>query len=116
MMGPLGSLSPHPGVSYLFSQSASGWGVASGAATAGVDEFGGLASGVPPLTAGLPGIVSLVDRAPDNSLQAIANATNTSAGFAAPGTIGGTNGMGSEWKPGMGELVQKIDGKLKVCL
>jgi hypothetical protein len=73
-----------------------------------VDEFGGLGSGLPPTTAGLQQTVFFADRVPDNSLQAIANATN------APGGVGAPSGMGSEWKPGMGELVQKIDGKLKV--
>lgn len=115
MLGPLGSLSPHPGVSYLFSQSASGWGIGGGGnGGAGVDEFGGF-SGAPPQTVGLQGTVSFADRVPDNSLQAIANATNAGAGPAAPGSTSGNHGSGTEWKAGMGELIQKVDGKLKVC-
>jgi hypothetical protein len=80
MLGPLGPLSPHPGVSYLFDRGASAWDDAPGA------------------SAGASG--------PDSSLWAIAHA-------GAPANVP-LGGAGSVWSPVLGELVLKIDGKLKV--
>jgi hypothetical protein len=137
MLGPLGALSPHPGVSYLFTQSASGWGnhpsasatlgatpstASLGAATLGTAAMGGGAGGSAvdefgmPTTAGAaPPLPSMFGEraAPDNSLQAIANA-GSGSGAAAPGSAGGLATAAGSWTPLMGELIQKIDAKLKV--
>jgi hypothetical protein len=96
MAGPLGAISPRPGVSYLFSSNAPGVpGLAGGmASSAGVDEFGVATEG--------------------SSLWGIANGVPGSAGG-----MGGANPLnavpGSSWTPAIGEMVVKIDGKLKVC-
>jgi hypothetical protein len=106
-MGPLGPLSPHPGVSYLFDRGNSSWNLGAAPASGSDEGGGGYPQGqgtdgntgsalIPPLVG--PG-------APDNSLWAIAN------GGLASMPLGGANGVG--WTPAVAEMVMKIDGKLK---
>ncbi|KDQ59638.1 hypothetical protein JAAARDRAFT_56636 [Jaapia argillacea MUCL 33604] len=83
MMGPLGLLAPHPGVSYLFT------GNEAAPVTSDSDT---------------------------SSLWGIANA-NVTAGPAAPfGGVGFHGSLGSppgSWTPALGEMVLKVDGKMK---
>lgn len=76
MMGPLGVLSPTPGVSYLFQGS----------------ETSHTADG-------------------DGSLWGIANGPHMASGLA----IGGMMSPPASWSPTLGDMVIKIDSKLKVC-
>lgn len=84
MMGPLGLLAPHPGVSYLFSgtetnemkDEGSLWGIANAPAPGG----GGMAGGF----------------------------TGSSAGPA------GLSSPPPSWTPALAEMVLKVDGKFKV--
>lgn len=73
MMGPLGVLSPTPGVSYLFQE------------TNHPNDN-------------------------DGSLWGIANGPQMSNNF----TVGGMMSPPASWSPGLGDMVIKIDGKLKV--
>ena len=96
MLGPLGLLSPHPGVSYLFSGAdaapmADGdglWGIAQG----GLNINGGPgmgANGPATASAGAPPVPS----------------THAAGPLASPPP---------SWTPALGEMVLKVDGKFKV--
>jgi hypothetical protein len=103
MMGPLGLLSPHPGVSYLFS----------GDNTA------------PSANAHHPGLNN--SHPNSNQLQSLpANSSGEEMssslwGIANPGagSLMYSSALGSPptaWTPALGEMLLKIDGKFKVCL
>jgi hypothetical protein len=108
MMGPLGLLSPHPGVSYLFS-----------------------ADNVPP-SANHPGPTNLSQYSHSNPSLVQPHHANASGeemssslwGIANPGAgavgsamYGGALGSPpAAWTPALGEMVLKIDGKFKVCV
>lgn len=79
MMGPLGLLSPYPGVSYLFS-----------------------GSDAPQQQEG------------EGSLWGIANATLGSAGGSNLMYGGALGSPPPSWTPALGEMILKVDGKLKV--
>lgn len=98
MMGPLGPLSPHPGVSYLFDRGNSAW------TGSNEDVQGAPTGGLPGMGPGLNNTAA--PGAPDNSLWAIANGGKPNAPLGA---------KESSWTHVMGENVVKIDGKLKVC-
>jgi len=117
-MGPLGLLSPHPGVSYLFT----GENPASLMYPGGVNGAQGHPSNNPNYHSSNPNlhqysgsISGMSENEVGGSLWGIANASSTpSGGF----TMG--NGMVSlpvaAWTSSLGEMVLKIDSKLKVCV
>ncbi|KAK7035773.1 hypothetical protein R3P38DRAFT_605685 [Favolaschia claudopus] len=90
MMGPLGLLAPHPGVSYLFENNPYG-----GQATGSFSSNPTLSS-----TSNLP---SIDFDSQSGSLWSIANVSMGGHMSAAP----------TAWTAGLGELVLKIDGKFK---
>lgn len=87
-MGPLGLLSPHPGVSYLFSGSE-----ATPQSLNDTNETGG-------------------------SLWGIANANGAGNGGPGGAFMygGGLSSPPVTWTPALGEMVLKIDGKFKVSV
>ncbi|KAJ7708520.1 hypothetical protein B0H16DRAFT_1345019 [Mycena metata] len=99
MMGPLGLLSPHPGVSYLFSPESTLGSGPYGTPHAGQSQF----SSNPTLSSNthLPGGGG--GDMDSNSLWSIANVSSG----------GGMSSPPSSWTAGMGEMVLKIDGKFK---
>lgn len=108
MMGPLGLLSPHPGVSYLFS---------------GETQIqGGNNLNANPHHRSNPNLhqpgMSISGPLPDTdmsgSLWGIAHATSSSAGAMSVGTL--SNPPAATWTSSFGEMILKIDGKLKVCI
>jgi len=90
MMGPLGLLAPHPGVSYLFENNPYG-----GQATSSFSSNPTLSS-----NSHLP---SSDTDSVAGSLWSIAN-VNTGGAMSSPPT---------SWTAGLGEMVLKIDGKFK---
>ncbi len=102
MMGPLGLLSPQPGVSYLFSgdqlKFASGM---------GNTVHGQSNSNLNQLSPGMTNSMQDMDTM-SGSLWHIANASNAPHGVTNIPTT-------SAWTSALGEMVLKIDGKLKVC-
>lgn len=102
MMGPLGSLAPHPGVSYLFSG----------------DNNPPYSSAQGPNSQSNPNLTqSSNDNELNSSLWEIANASTSFGGM----TVAYGGGLASpppSWTPGFGEMVLKIDSKFKVgyCL
>lgn len=110
-MGPLGLLSPHPGVSYLFSGENSG-------PSAGANQY------MSPNQHSNPNLHRPThSNGPEDmssSLWGIANAT-LAGGGAVMGGPGGSLVHGgalasppASWSPALGEMVLKIDGKFKV--
>ncbi|KDR81854.1 hypothetical protein GALMADRAFT_221725 [Galerina marginata CBS 339.88] len=99
MMGPLGLLVPHPGVSYLF---------------AGENGASGLPSHANPSNPNLHQsysnhISGLPEAEMSGSLWSIANATSGSSGS----MMGGSSPPFINWTNSLGDMVLKIDGKLK---
>lgn len=113
MLGPLGLLSPHPGVSYLFSGADAApvgdgdglWGIAHG----GVGPGPGVAA-----AAATPGVGG--GAAPGG----VPGASGFHGGFGAQGNGIGMGGGGPlaspppSWTPALGEMVLKVDTKFKV--
>lgn len=117
MLGPLGLLSPHPGVSYLFSGADAApvgdgdglWGIAHG----GIGPGPGVAAAATPGAGGM-------------GAGAVPGANGFHGGFG--GALGGQGnggggGMGGggplaspppSWTPALGEMVLKVDTKFKV--
>jgi hypothetical protein len=112
MMGPLGLLSPHPGVSYLFSNSnehsVSSQNLANGNANPYQQSNPNLHQ--PPAAYTVPG---LPEAEMSGSLWGIANAASGASG---QGMIGGgmPNSVAGGWNSALGDMVLKIDSKLKV--
>jgi hypothetical protein len=121
MAGPLGAITPRPGVSYLFSPTG-------GSATTNTAVGGGLGGGAAPGVSGIAGgmvggggggsgLDEFAFAIPGSSLWGIAQgggpASASGLGNANPY---GTLPPGSAWTPAIGEMVVKIDGKLKVCV
>jgi hypothetical protein len=112
MMGPLGLLSPHPGVSYLFSNSnehsVSSQNLANGNANPYQQSNPNLHQ--PPAAYTVPG---LPEAEMSGSLWGIANAASGPSG---QGMIGGgmPNSVAGGWNSALGDMVLKIDSKLKV--
>ena len=106
-MGPLGLLSPHPGVSYLFSsdnvpQSANHLG----------PNLNRYSHSNPSLVS--PHAANASGEEMSSSLWGI---VNPGAGAVGSMTHGGAIGSSTPtWTPALGEMVLKIDGKFKVCL
>lgn len=98
MMGPLGLLSPHPGVSYLFSAEYSG----------GSSQNVAGAGNAHPYQQPGPSI----DGDMSGSLWEIAHATPGGAGPQMLGALPGAFPGG--WNSALGDMVLKIDSKLKV--
>jgi hypothetical protein len=111
MMGPLGLLSPHPGVSYLFSGDTQTQGGSNLNANPHHHSNPNLHQPIyPGSISGLP-----LDADISGSLWSIAHATSGSSGSMAPGgTLSGP--QAAIWTNSYGEMVLKIDGKLKVCI
>ncbi|KAG5639506.1 hypothetical protein H0H81_000651 [Sphagnurus paluster] len=97
MMGPLGLLSPHPGVSYLFS------GDSASNATPN------------PNATPIPGPYAANTEEMSSSLWSIANASVAPGGTGAGSFMygGGMSSPPPTWSVALGELVLKIDGKFK---
>ena len=103
MMGPLGLLSPQPGVSYLFA----GDQTFKFAASMGNSTHGQSNSNLNQLSPGMTNSMQDIDTT-SGSLWHIANASNAPHGVTnIPST--------SAWTTALGEMVLKVDGKLKVC-
>jgi len=103
MMGPLGLLSPHPGVSYLFSGDNATY-------PAPNQQSHSNPNLVQPLHTNASG------EEMSSSLWSIVNPGAGPVGSLMYGSIYG-GGMGSPppvWTPALGEMVLKIDGKFKV--
>ena len=99
-MGPLGLLSPHPGVSYLFPESSASHN-----------------SSATPLQQG-PTSAQCGDTDVISSLRGIANSSNIGAGPAiGTGNHGGAlaSSQMSNWSGPWGDMVIKADNKIKVC-
>lgn len=94
MMGPLGLLSPHPGVSYLFSGE-------------------GAMSPQSQQTNHIPFFHPYLDSNPDGMSSSLWNLANPGggAGIMYGGALGSPP---AAWSPSLGEMVLKIDGKIKV--
>jgi hypothetical protein len=97
MMGPLGLLTPLPGVSYLFQADSS----------------------IPHSQHQHPNASVSSDQDAPGSLWSIANASLNASGIAGPSaSMMFGNALGSppvsNWSPNLGDTVLKIDGKLKV--
>lgn len=103
MMGPLGLLSPHPGVSYLFSAEGSSQNLAGGGNAHPYQQSN--------LSLGLGG-QPLPDGDMSGSLWEIAHATPGGAG---PQMLGGLpSAFPGGWNNTLGDMLLKIDSKLKV--
>jgi hypothetical protein len=103
MMGPLGQLTPLPGVSYLFT----GENMSMTAPTSYFQQTARQASSVNFSQVSGPGY----DQSVSSSLWGIANASLTSG----PAFGGGLSSPpATNWTPSLGEMVLKIDSKLKV--
>lgn len=124
MMGPLGLLTPLPGVSYLFhgdNVTSSSIPNPSNQSTAGGSVSSHYPSSMNSHT--LVGGTSMTghDHELASSLWGIAHASLSAPGIAGPsasmmfgnGTGGPGNQAVSNWTPNLGEMVNKIDGKLK---
>lgn len=113
MLGPLGLLSPHPGVSYLFSGADAApvgdgdglWGIAHG----GIGPGPGVAAAAAPGAGGA-------------GAGGVPGASGFHGGFGGQSNGGGV-GMGGggplaspppSWTPALGEMVLKVDTKFKV--
>lgn len=107
MMGPLGLLSPHPGVSYLFSAEGSSQNLAGGG-NAHPYQQSNLSLGL----GGLPLPLPPPDGDMSGSLWEIAHATPGGAG---PQMLGGLpSAFPGGWNNTLGDMLLKIDSKLKV--
>jgi hypothetical protein len=102
MMGPLGLLSPHPGVSYLFS----------GDITVPSTNTNHISHSNPNLLQSHPANASGEEM--NSSLWGIANPGAGPVGSLMYGSALGS--PPSAWTPALGEMVLKIDGKFKVCV
>ena len=109
-MGPLGMLSPHPGVSYLFSSDSTPGQLAGSSNNPNQHSNPNLHQ---PLQGSNSNISALQDTEMSGSLWGIANAGNSSSGsqmiggvLSSPPIVG--------WNNSLGEMVLKIDSKLKV--
>jgi len=97
-MGPLGPLSPHPGVSYLFPES-------SASQNPGANPIQNQAS------------AQFGDTDVDSSLWGIANSSNIGTGPAIGTSSHGSalaNSQMSNWSGSWGDMVIKADNKIKV--
>ncbi|KIM49495.1 hypothetical protein M413DRAFT_438680 [Hebeloma cylindrosporum] len=108
MMGPLGLLSPHPGVSYLFSGDTPTQGGSSLNANPNHHSNPNLHQPTYPGSVSISGLPQDADMS--GSLWSIAHAASGSSGNMAPG---GTGPLAAIWTNSYGEMVLKIDGKLK---
>jgi hypothetical protein len=107
MMGPLGLLSPHPGVSYLFSDN-----TPQNANHLGATNPNQYSHSNPNLVQ--PHNANASGEEMSNSLWGIAN-----PGAGSVGSVMYGGAMGSPppaWTPALGEMVLKIDGKFKVSV
>jgi len=112
-MGPLGLLSPHPGVSYLFSGDTQTQGGSNLNANPHHHSNPNLHQPTYPVGISNSGLPPDVDMS--GSLWSIAHATSGSSGSMAPGgTLSGP--LAAIWMNSYGEMVLKIDSKLKVCV
>lgn len=113
-MGPLGVLTPTPGVSYLFHGSQHGYGSHPGDSTSNFNNPNNS-----------HGHLNNPNRSNDGdtaSLWGIANGngnggTGVGSGHFSVGSGGGPGGMMSpppSWSPALGDMIQKVDAKLKV--
>jgi hypothetical protein len=114
MMGPLGLLSPHPGVSYLFPSTAEGspptpyWPTGQNLQP----QSNTYQSNMSPQQHQQPTFAGLSESEIGGSLWNIANGLNGSLMYSA----GFSNPPITNWTNSWDEMVLKIDGKLKVVL
>ncbi|KJA20290.1 hypothetical protein HYPSUDRAFT_142547 [Hypholoma sublateritium FD-334 SS-4] len=110
MMGPLGLLSPHPGVSYLFSAEGAGssQSLAGGGGGGNAHPYQQQQSN---LSLGLGGQPPLPDGDMSGSLWEIAHATPGGAGSQMLGGL--PSAFPGGWSNTLGDMVLKIDSKLK---
>ena len=111
-MGPLGLLSPHPGVSYLFSGDTQTQGGSSLNANPHHHSNPNLHQPTYPGSISISGLP--LDADMSGSLWSIAHATSGSSGSMAPGAS--LSGLTATWTNAYGEMVLKVDGKLRVCI
>lgn len=110
MMGPLGLLSPHPGVSYLFSTDNSPPNAnANHLGPTIMSQYSHSNTSLPH-----PHHANASGEEMSSSLWSIAN---PGAGSVSSAMYGGALGSPPPvWTPALGEMVLKIDGKFKVCV
>lgn len=114
MLGPLGLLSPHPGVSYLFTGTDAApvgdgdglWGIAHGGGGPGPGIAAAAGGGGGPPGAG-SGFFAGMNMGPGG-------APGMGMGMSSAGVGGGLSSPPPSWTPALGEIVLKVDAKFKV--